>query len=109
MELTQQQRNRANRFHSFLKKQNLAYFIETGITTCNDCYATGLRATKSLSGDFSWDTTSFCDICNGIGYMGLAGGMQIDLLNYICKHCEGIGCSKCDQKGIVDWVSHAMG
>lgn len=109
MELIQQQRNRANILHGFLKKQSLEYFQETGISTCNNCYATGLRVNRSLSGDFSWDTANFCKECNGIGYKGLSGGMQIDLINFICKRCDGIGCDKCNHKGIVDWVTNIMG
>ena len=109
MILTQEQINRANTFHDFLRKQSLEYFIETGITTCSPCGATGLKASKIPGGDYTWDTASFCDECNGIGYKGLAGGIQVDLIHFICKKCDGIGCSKCDQMGIVDWVTNIMG
>lgn len=110
MELSTKQTNRANRFHIFLKKQNDLYFEETKISKCEVCSATGLNGFRNLSdGGFSWDTINFCDNCNGIGYIGLAGGIQIDLINYICKRCDGIGCNECKFTGIEDWISHAMG
>lgn len=28
---------------------------------------------------------------------------------YICKHCNGVDCKFCGNKGIVDWVTNAMG
>ena len=60
------------------------------------------------NGGYNWDGRSFCDECNGIGYTGIAGTIQIDDTHYFCKKCDGIGCSHCDE-GITDWVSHAMG
>lgn len=110
MYLNERQVNRANTFHVFLKHQPPEYFEEQDINPCKTCKATGLSGTSKLSdGGLMWDTTSFCSDCNGIGYKGLAGGKQIDLIHFICKQCDGIGCYKCEQKGIVDWVSNAMG
>ena len=109
MRLTPKQINRANTFHRFLKRQTHEYFAEQRIFTCSFCRSTGLQVSKLSDGGFSWDTSSYCDECNGIGYKGLVGGKQVDLLHYICKRCDGIGCPKCDQTGIVDWVANVMG
>jgi DnaJ-class molecular chaperone len=108
MLLTGRQLNRANTFHKFLKLQSPEYFAENRIFTCSKCHSTGLNIYTLSDGRFCWDTTTFCDKCNGIGYTGLAGSMQIDLLHYVCKSCDGIGCLRCND-GITDWVSHAMG
>lgn len=109
MHLTQKQMQRGTLFHKFLKKQHPEYFEMTGIIKCTECSGTGLAGLyKNPDGTCGWDTYSYCNKCNGIGYKGLSGVVQIDDLHYMCKHCDGIGCSRCDD-GITDWVSHAMG
>jgi len=107
MELDSGQRRRADVFFIFLKKQNEAYFLESKIKKCSSCNGTGLSTSLHSEGH-SWDGTSYCGDCKGIGYTGLSGGIQLDDLHYICSDCNGIGCSNCNQ-GIVDWVTHARG
>lgn len=109
MRLTTQQIRRSNLFHEFLKRQDACYFEESSITKCQKCHTTGLANYKQMADGGSWDTASFCDNCNGIGYKGVASEIQIDLLNFVCKQCDGIGCVKCDHRGIVDWVTNIMG
>ena len=110
MRLSPEEWKRAQTFHLFLKKQNDAYFIETKIFKCESCHGTGLGGIKKEEGfnSYSWDNYSYCDECHGIGYLGIAGGIQIDDTHYFCSKCNGVGCSQCNH-GITDWVSHAMG
>ncbi|RLD63312.1 MAG: hypothetical protein DRI84_09835 [Bacteroidetes bacterium] len=114
MNLTEKQVARANRFHAILKTKGKEYFKENNIVPCSCCDKTGLRYTKmtDVNGEVyatGWDTSSFCNECNGIGYKGIANGFQIDILNFICRNCDGIGCGECNHSGVVDWVTHMMG
>lgn len=110
MFLTEEQIRRSNLFHGFLKKQPSSYFEETSISKCTKCEGIGLtHCGKMKDGSTHWDAASFCEECNGIGYKGIAGTMSIDLLNFVCKRCDGIGCKKCNNSGIVDWVTNIMG
>jgi len=111
MNLDERQIIRANLFHVFLKKQSNVYFKEHKITKCEKCKQTGLGSlTLCADKTYAWDASSFCSECNGIGYLGIAnGGFTIDLLNFICRKCDGIGCKECEYDGIVDWVAHMMG
>jgi hypothetical protein len=69
-----------------------------------------------------WDTVNFCKNCKGVGYVYLGNldasnlgehdflnGDNIDGINFVCKSCGGKGCEKCNNAGVVDWVSHIMG
>ena len=114
MILDETQRNRSDRFHKFLKQQPINYFKKNHIILCEKCNGTGLDHTKIYDEEndnviCSWDTHSFCDNCNGIGYKGFKDDIQIDLLNFICRNCDGIGCESCNNTGIVDWVTNMMG
>lgn len=109
MYLDQNQIRRSVTFHKFLKKQSSEYFKKTGIYKCPDCNGTGLAGLyQHESGDYSWDTYSYCNSCHGVGFRNLIGGIQIDDTHFLCKNCEGVGCKYCEN-GIVDWVTHAMG
>ena len=114
MTLTEEQKNRSDRFHSFLKKQPENYFKENNINLCKKCDGSGLDYIKSYDEEVdifcsSWDTYNYCSYCNGIGYKGFKDDIQIDLLNFICRDCNGIGCEECNNTGIVDWVTNMMG
>jgi len=103
---------RANTFHIFFKKQTQEYLEEQSISICPDCEGTGLsnvQILRCLNDERSWDGVSFCDECKGVGFLGVKGGLQVDLLHYICRWCEGDGCVACGYEGIVDWIDHSMG
>jgi len=105
--------HRANLFFVYLKKQTEEYLEENNISKCEKCKGVGLANVKihqSESMTFSsWDGTSYCDYCNGIGFKGIQEkGLQIDLLHYICRNCGGLGCKNCNE-GVVDWIDHSMG
>ena len=76
---------------------NINEFVKTEIKSCGHCNGTGLF-NKS-------DMNDFCDECHGVGFTGF------DHLgnDFVCRSCNGIGCKKCEEKGIVDWIAHAMG
>ncbi len=114
MTLTEKQKNRSDRFNRFLKQQSECYFKENNIIQCEKCDGSGLDYTKSYDEDAdifcsSWDTHSYCDNCSGIGHTGFKDDIQIDLLNFICRYCDGVGCERCNDTGIVDWVTNMMG
>ena len=108
MHLDGKQRQRATTFFKFLKNRPPEYFQTSPIKPCADCKGTGLGGINGGPNDYSWDNHSYCDTCHGVGYTGLASGIQIDDLHFICKHCQGVGCRECNN-GIADWVAHAMG
>lgn len=103
---------RANTFYMFLKKQSKDYLKEQDISKCEECGGVGLSNLQNIEDEnlkyAAWDGSSYCDNCEGIGYLGVREGMQIDLLHYICRNCAGLGCQSCNE-GIVDWIDHSMG
>ena len=114
MTLTETQLVRSNRFHLYLKQQSEKYFEENDIIPCEKCDRTGLNHftwtdSENIIYGRGWDTTSYCDDCNGIGYKGRSNTIRIDDLHFICRLCDGIGCDECNQTGIVDWVANIMG
>ena len=102
--LDNDQAERANALHNILK--NIS-----GISTCPMCGGTGLiGVTKSLGGDTAWDGR-YCELCNGVGF---ETSYYKDIL-FVCDKCNGTGhslgreCSKCQGRGILDWVARARG
>jgi DnaJ-class molecular chaperone len=108
MHLDAKQIQRSLIFFKFLKSRPQEYFKTSVIKPCGACKGTGLSGIHGTSNDYSWDNYSYCDECHGVGYIGLAGGIQIDDVHFICKKCNGIGCKHCNN-GITDWIAHAMG
>lgn len=114
MRLNSDQERRALNLYKFIKaisQKDPEYFERTGIAPCKSCNGTGLAGLwkSSDESDYGWDSGEYCRKCSGIGYTGIADDGQVDLLYYICKNCDGRGCIKCENNGIVDWVSHIMG
>ncbi len=103
---------RANIFYVFFKKQSEDYLKKQDISKCKKCAGIGLGNVQTIEdGELkysAWDATTYCDECEGIGYIGIRGGIQIDLLHYLCRRCGGLGCPDCDE-GVVDWIDHSMG
>lgn len=71
-------------------------FEKCGIKHCGHCGSTGIANRHSLE---------FCVYCGGIGYRGFEKIKD----QFICRRCNGGGCSFCYGKGVVDWVTHANG
>ena len=106
MNLKPRQMIRANTIFKFLKTQTRNFLDEHKITSCKKCDGLGI-----MNKGYSWNGTEFCDECEGIGFVGLLieGGIQVSDSLYLCRKCAGLGCRYCNEKGVVDWVSHAMG
>jgi len=99
-----------NSIFLFLRNQPPEYFETNGISKCETCNGTGLSTSKMAEmNSASWNTHDFCDRCEGIGYIGLAGKDQIDDIYWVCRRCNGEGCSICNKIGVTDWVSNIMG
>ena len=71
-----------------------AEFEKCGIKKCGHCNAKGFTDNG---------LQNHCLNCGGMGYVGfkkLRG-------EFVCRTCNGYGCSRCDYKGTVDWIVHA--
>jgi DnaJ-class molecular chaperone len=97
---------RANTLFAFLNTQTKEFLIEHKLSRCEECNGRGIV----MISDF-WNGTDFCEECNGIGFKGLQieGGLKVSDTLYLCKNCAGLGCHECEEKGVVDWIRHAMG
>jgi len=93
---SEQKQTRSNKIFQTIKDFDHYFheeFEKCGIKKCGHCTA-GFR---DLSLQFH------CSDCGGMGYVGfkrLHG-------EYVCRTCNGYGCSLCDNRGTVDWVRHA--
>ena len=84
---------------------------------CKACEGTGLaNFSRHTDGCSTWDCTSFCEECNGVGFID----WEIKNLVHACPDCNGTGqtfiemygrqkCAKCDGKGFLDWIQYAKG
>jgi len=117
MILTEKQQKRATAFYNALKNfMSLEpnEFAKSKIEICKDCNGTGLSVTlyNKDSGDYGWNGTDYCDRCYGVGFININSidskfKSLTDSL-YICSKCGGVGCSKCDYTGLVDWIKNVM-
>ena len=71
-------------------------FIKCDIKECEHCVGTGYNSRTQLD---------FCDWCGGVGYKGFKSLEG----QFICRTCNAVGCRRCENKGIVDWITHANG
>ena len=81
---------------------------------CRKCQGTGL----SVFDGVGWDGSSFCDYCNGIGYLD---SKNIDYNLCKCCFCNGEGivdredhfrkikCSHCKGFGYINWIENLFG
>lgn len=105
MYLTPNQVEAVNKKRDVIQKHFLS-----GVRYCNHCGGTGLdHFSSTKDGGYIWDGVSFCDKCEGIGYLN----WKETLLEKLCPTCQGTGvsenyktCPSCDKKGIVDWVRY---
>jgi len=84
------------------------HFLE-GVRLCNDCAGTGLDNVKFLDNgnDASWDGASFCDKCEGVGYLK----WEETVTHKLCPSCKGGGgyeqvCTTCLGQGVLDWIQY---
>lgn len=91
---------------------------------CRKCKGTGLdKVYYSTDGKWtSWDATSYCDYCKGVGYLN---PNEFDKTLYKCCICNGEGfilnpmhgtnnpfpkdCPNCKGFGFVDWIENLFG
>jgi len=100
MELGYNQHINANRLHITIKNFQIKFpneFEKTGIKVCKYCNGSGLTNRYNMD--------DFCDTCYAVGFVGFDKIGE----DYICRTCNGIGCGLCNDHGIIDWISHAMG
>ena len=76
---------------------------------CEKCSGTGLSCTYGFDGSYSWDGVSFCEDCNGTGYIMFKDTVLLKK----CPECNGSGdsqahqlCDACGGKGILDWIQY---
>lgn len=98
-----------DKIHSIIKNFENALpeqFEETSIAKCEKCNGSGLKVFRGSDQTISvWQPGDYCKSCRGFGYTGFDRVYN----SYICKSCNGKGCSKCDDTGMIDWVRNIMG
>jgi hypothetical protein len=94
-----------DKLHSILKLFQDAFpdnWAKTGIKECTKCEGTGIPVKK---GELTpWQPGTYCERCWGLGYEGIVRVYS----KYLCD-CNGKGCKKCKDTGLVDWVTRTMG
>ena len=78
---------------------------------CKECSGSGLKEyyKNNNEKDYSWNG-EYCDKCNGVGFGIEVQEEYLKKLGLImCRDCNGVGCSKCNQKGFVDWIEKVVG
>ena len=85
-----------NIVHIVVKRFELLFpteFRKTGIVKCGHCGGTGVKDYTKVYSDLE-----MCDFCGGVGYTGF----EVDTNSYVCRGCNGSGCSFCNYSGMVD-------
>lgn len=93
------QLQRSNRIFQAIKDFEKLFpeeFEKTNIRKCGHCNGVGF-SDSSLQQQ--------CTNCGGMGYVGYKKLMG----EFVCRACNGYGCTFCEKKGTVDWISHARG
>ena len=96
---TPKQQQKSNKIFNIIRNFEMMFYDEfqqCDIKRCGHCNGTGYKDKHQLD---------FCDICGGIGYRGFK---KIEG-EFVCRTCNGAGCIKCNNRGIVDWIAHANG
>lgn len=110
MKLDSVQVHKAHNFFKRLLSIDPEYLKKKGVERCKRCDGTGLAGVVRLAkGGSSWDTSSFCNKCWGVGFTGIRHLNTFDDKKFICGTCQGVGCDECNRTGFVDWITHAMG
>ena len=92
---------KATKINIFIR--NFAAAIETSFYKCDKCDGTGLYGVNHHEQGASWDGISYCDKCDGTGYINWEKSEAF----IVCDSCSGVGCLKCNNKGVVDWITAA--
>ena len=113
MHLSNDQINRTEKIRAAIIK-NYVTAIEEKCRKCEVCGGTGLGniSKSNHSMDFSWDCQTFCDTCEGVGFVDWKDTPVL----MKCDKCHGSGrdhdwvkCERCNGKGILDWVEFMKG
>lgn len=95
-----------DRLHSIIKNFKEAFpdnFDECGLIICDKCNGTGIPVQGQAPGVTYWQPGTYCSKCSGIGFNGYGRIYN----EYLCS-CKGRGCKKCNDTGLVDWISNVM-
>lgn len=94
--------------HAIIKHFKEAFpdnFKKCGMKICTKCDGSGIPVQKSKHTDITfWQPGNYCDKCKGFGVIGIKRIYD----EYMCKKCNGDGCSDCNDRGSVDWISNAV-
>jgi len=99
MNLEVEQQQRSNKIFKTIRDFETLFpdeFRKCDIKSCGHCGGTGLKNKNPMN---------FCEYCGGIGYKGF----EKIVGEFVCRTCNGSGCQKCENKGLVDWITHANG
>jgi len=87
--------------HSIIKRFRDAFpdnFELSGLSVCPSCNGSGTPNPDT------WRPGEYCDDCKGFGVKGIKRIYN----EYLCKHCRGGGCIKCENKGTKDWITNIV-
>ena len=115
MELSEKQKHS---LHFFLKDQSEEYLNKIGVQKCKNCKSTGLAGFGGTYNDYFWDM-SYCEECNGVGYVNIPKSIPLTDETFLCPKCYGghkyykpismlTYCSYCNDTGVIDWVTNIM-
>lgn len=112
MRLHSEELQTMNKLHQMLKSKDHKYLAENEIFVCRRCRGTGFHYVNYSSVNnayVSYNMNEFCDTCHGLGYIINNETYSLGDGHYICKKCLGKGCDKCNNIGIIDWITNVMG
>ena len=90
---------RANKIFKVIRDFEILFpdeFRKCGISRCGHCAGSGFEDKHQMTN---------CIYCGGMGYKGFEKIRG----DFVCRTCNGYGCRRCKNEGIVDWVTHATG
>lgn len=93
--------------HAIIKNFRTAFpdnFKKCGLQICSKCEGSGASVKENQKGVTFWNDGDYCSLCNGFGVLGITKIYD----EYLCKKCGGKGCSYCNDKGSVDWITNVV-
>jgi DnaJ-class molecular chaperone len=107
MILTSEEKNNCENIRSNFLKNTSDEIRE--LSKCPKCSGTGLYAHfNKIDKTYSWDCISYCDYCNGVGFILNIKNILNDNGIYICENCNGRGCEKCNNTGFFNWIENIL-
>ena len=79
-------------------------FEQCGMKICKKCDGAGIPVQRNDHDLTFWQPGNYCKKCRGYGVTGIKRIYD----EYVCKDCGGAGCTKCNDKGTIDWISNAV-